>query len=184
MKYSISKPSLVFIIFNLLVGCLNSSTKNNEPLDDQSISTKNSINRLRLKTVHGDILIDLNYSKAPLTSARVLSLANAGFYQGLTFHRVIDGHIIQTGDPSGTGEGGSGQNIPFENSEIKHVAGTVSMARRSNDLNSADSQFFICLKKNSELDGAYASFGKVVEGIDVAKKIVQGDKIISLTVED
>ncbi len=175
---------LVTFLTTSLVGCFNSSDSENKPIDDNALlEDQTSITKLRLKTVYGDIIIKLDHENAPLTSDRIRSLTKEGFYNGLSFHRVIPGHIIQTGDPTGSGDGGSGQNIPFEKNELTHEEGTVSMARNESDPNSADSQFFICLKKNSQLDGVYVAFGKVVEGIDVAKKITAGDKIITLTIE-
>ncbi len=116
-------------------------------------------------------------------------LINKKFYDGLKFHRVIDGFMAQTGDPRGDGTGGSGQNIPAEFNSLPHIRGTVSMAR-AQDPDSADSQFFICFKESSFLDGQYTAWGQVIEGMEFVDKIKRGkgpngtvndpDKIISM----
>ena len=124
----------------------------------------------------GKIVVELYPDKAPITVENFLALVNRGFYNGLIFHRVISGFMIQGGDPEGTGMGGPGYSIPgefsqngFENN-LKHTAGVISMARSMNP-NSAGSQFFIMHKDAPHLDGAYAAFGKVIEGMDVVDKI-------------
>ena len=122
------------------------------------------------------ITIYLYPDQAPNTVANFISLANSGFYDGLTFHRIIDGFMIQGGDPKGDGSGGTDQNIKGEFSEngvkndISHVRGTVSMAR-SNDYNSASSQFFIVQSDSTFLDGQYAGFGHVTSGMDIVDQI-------------
>jgi len=132
------------------------------------------------------IKIELYPSIAPETVKNFLSLVSEGFYDGLIFHRVIPGFMIQGGDPNGTGMGGSKQNIKGEFSangfknDLTHDIGVVSMARTSAP-NSASSQFFIVVKAASHLDGQYASFGKVIEGIEEVHRIVsvpkdRGDK--------
>lgn len=122
------------------------------------------------------ILIELYPEVAPITVENFEKLVNQGFYNGLTFHRVINGFMIQGGCPNGTGTGGSGENIKgefasngFENN-LKHTRGVISMAR-ANDPNSASSQFFIMHQDAPHLDGQYASFGKVIEGMDVVDEI-------------
>ena len=114
---------------------------------------------------------------APITVENFVKLANEGFYDGLTFHRIISGFMIQGGDPKGQGIGGPGYSIKgeftqnrFENN-LKHDRGVLSMARTMNP-NSAGSQFFIMVEKATHLDGQYASFGKVIEGMEVADAIV------------
>lgn len=125
---------------------------------------------------HGTIKLDLYPDQAPETVENFCSLAKDGFYDGLTFHRVINGFMMQGGDPQGTGLGGSGKNIVGEfrqnghSNPIPHVRGTISMAR-AKDFNSASSQFFICQKDSSHLDGAYAAFGMVTEGIEVVDEV-------------
>jgi len=124
----------------------------------------------------GDIHIALDYQNAPLSSANFVSLVNKGFYNGLTFHRIIKGFMIQGGDPKGTGSGGPGYSIKgeFRSNGVKnmlsHQRGVISMAR-SQDPDSAGSQFFICDKNDEFLDGNYAAFGKVTAGMDVVDKI-------------
>lgn len=107
---------------------------------------------------------------APQTVKSFIDLAKKGFYDGLIFHRVIDGFMIQGGDPKGTGTGGPGYTLKAEFSDKKHVAGTVSMAR-ANDPDSAGSQFFICLAPAPHLDGQYTVFGQVIDGMDVVSAI-------------
>lgn len=125
---------------------------------------------------YGKIVIALDEKAAPLTTENFLSLVDEGFYDGLTFHRIVKGFMIQGGDPLGNGTGGSDKNVKGEftgnnvKNPLKHTRGTISMAR-SQDPNSASSQFFIMHQDNPALDGQYAAFGKVVEGMDVVDKI-------------
>ncbi len=126
----------------------------------------------------GVITLELYPDKAPKTVANFEKLVKDGFYDGLIFHRVISGFMIQGGDPTGTGMGGSEEEIPgefaangFEN-PVSHVRGVISMAR-TNDPNSASSQFFIMHKDGTFLDGQYAAFGKVVDGIEVVDEIAE-----------
>lgn len=120
--------------------------------------------------------IELDATAAPITCENFLKLVNQGFYNGLTFHRVIPGFMIQGGDPSGNGTGGPGWHIKGEflqngvNNPIKHTRGVISMARAM-DPNSAGSQFFIMHADGDFLDGQYAAFGKVTEGMDVVDRI-------------
>ena len=113
---------------------------------------------------------------APITVQNFIDLTKKGFYNGLTFHRVISGFMIQGGDPEGTGYGGSGENIKGEflangvKNNISHVRGVISMAR-SRSYDSASSQFFIVHEKSTFLDGEYAAFGRVTEGMDVVDEI-------------
>lgn len=133
------------------------------------------------------IVVELYQDVAPETVANFISLANAGFYDGLTFHRIIDGFMIQGGDPEGTGTGGSGQTITGEfinngyENYLSHKEGTISMAR-GDDYNSASSQFFITVADRTELDGNYAAFGRVIEGsMDVVMEL---SKLETTTTED
>lgn len=125
----------------------------------------------------GKIKVELYPEIAPNTVRNFISLVKKGFYNGVIFHRVIPGFMIQGGDPDGTGMGGPGYSIKGEFSsnkfknELKHDRGVISMARSSRP-NSAGSQFFIMVKNSSHLDGEYASFGKVIEGMEEADKIV------------
>ena len=126
----------------------------------------------------GKIVVELYPDKAPITVENFLSLVNRGFYNGLIFHRVIENFMIQGGDPEGTGMGGSGKNIKGEFSsngvanDLSHDRGVISMARSQNP-NSASSQFFICHAAAKYLDGQYAAFGKVIEGMDVVDEIAK-----------
>ena len=120
---------------------------------------------------NGDVVeFEFLKDKAPETCKNFISLANKGFYDGLIFHRVIAGFMIQGGCPNGTGTGGPGYTIKAEFNDTKHVPGIVSMARSSNP-DSAGSQFFICVADCPHLDGKYTAFGKVTKGYDVVEKI-------------
>lgn len=127
---------------------------------------------IELKTNHGTIRLDLLPDAAPGHCANLIGLARIGFYNGVIFHRVISGFMIQGGCPSGTGTGGPGYNIRAEFNATPHVAGVLSMAR-TNDPNSAGSQFFICLGTHSYLDRQYTAFGRTADqaSLDVVKKI-------------
>ena len=125
---------------------------------------------------YGEITLELYHDVAPKTVENFVTLVSEGFYDGLTFHRVVSGFMIQGGDPEGNGSGGSENTIPgefalngFENN-LSHERGVISMAR-ANDPNSASSQFFICHGDSQSLDGSYAAFGKVVEGMDTVNAI-------------
>ena len=125
---------------------------------------------------YGTVSVELDGDTAPITVQNFMDLANAGFYDGLTFHRIIDGFMIQGGDPNGDGTGGSGTNIPgeFESNgyanNIAHAKGVISMAR-AQDPDSASSQFFIMVEEAPYLDGQYAAFGHVTDGQDIVDKI-------------
>ena len=125
---------------------------------------------------YGNIKVELDADTAPISVTNFINLAKKGFYDGLTFHRIIDGFMIQGGDPSGDGTGGSDETIKGEFSDngvennISHVRGTISMARSSEN-DSASSQFFIVQSDSTYLDGQYAGFGKVTSGMDIVDKI-------------
>lgn len=144
--------------------------------------------KLLLELKGGVVEIQLLPEKAPQHVARIKELAEEGFYNGIVFHRVIEGFMAQTGDPTGTGRGGSGKKIKAEFSNENHTRGSVSMARSSQP-NSADSQFFIVLKDSLFLDGQYTVWGRVVKGMEFVDTIRRGepprnpDKIISMRVE-
>jgi cyclophilin family peptidyl-prolyl cis-trans isomerase len=140
-----------------------------------------SFTKVILKTIYGNIAIKFYPKQAPNTVTRVLSLMQSGFYNGLKFHRVISNFVIQTGDPTATGTGGSGVNIKAEFNSIPHVKGTVAMAR-AKDPDSADSQFYIALSTLPHLDKNYTVFAKVVQGEEILEKITQGDKILHATI--
>ena len=132
-------------------------------------------NTLYMDVPAGRVVIEMRPDLAPATVAQIKTLVRQGFYNGLTFHRVIDGFMAQTGDPKGDGTGGSGHPLKAEFSNEKHVRGTVSMARAS-DPNSADSQFFIVFAPAPFLDGKYTIWGTVVSGMDNVDKIKKGDQ--------
>jgi peptidylprolyl isomerase len=146
-------------------------------------------NRLILETTKGTVLIELRPDLAPGHVARIKELVGEGFYDGVVFHRVIDGFMAQTGCPQGTGTGGSGQKLKAEFSKEKHVRGTVSMAR-SQSPDSGDSQFFICFEESPWLNGQYTVWGQVVEGMENVDKIKRGepvkdpDRIVSARLAD
>lgn len=148
--------------------------------------TKENVQALIKVKDYGEIKVELDSNNAPITVKNFIKLSQDGFYNGLTFHRIIDGFMIQGGDPLKNGTGGSSETIKGEfknngiNNTISHKRGVISMAR-SNDNDSASSQFFIMHKDNTNLDGNYAAFGKVISGIEVVDKIEEnvskfGDK--------
>ncbi|WP_425408589.1 peptidylprolyl isomerase [Hyphococcus sp.] len=122
----------------------------------------------------GDVTIETFPDKAPQHVARIKELAEDGFYDGLTAHRVINGFMAQMGCPSGDGTGGSGQNIDAEFNDVSHQRGVCSMARAQNP-NSADSQFFICFDDASFLDGQYTAWGRVVDGMEHVDAVNEGE---------
>ena len=144
-------------------------------------------NTLLLKLDTGDVTIRLRPDLAPQHVARIKELAREGFYDGIVFHRVIDGFMAQGGDPTGTGYNGSGQKLKAEFSDAPHVRGVCSMAR-SNNPDSADSQFFICLDEASFLDRQYTVWGEVTAGMDAVDALPKGEpprnpgKIVSMKV--
>jgi peptidylprolyl isomerase len=138
-------------------------------------------NTLYLELKNGVVEIEMFPEVAPKHVARIKELAGQGFYDGLKFHRVIEGFMVQTGDPKGNGTGGSGQNLKAEFSDIPHKKGICSMARSSNP-DSADSQFFIMLDDSPHLDGQYTVWGKVVSGMEYVDMIKKGSKYDNGTV--
>jgi peptidylprolyl isomerase len=138
-------------------------------------------NTLYLDVPAGRVVIAMRPDLAPNHVAQIKALARRGFYDGVPFHRVIDGFMAQTGDPTGTGTGGSGNKLRAEFSNEAHVRGTVSMAR-AQDPNSADSQFFICFAPAPFLDGQYTVWGKVVSGMEYIDAIKKGEKARNGTV--
>jgi peptidylprolyl isomerase len=151
------------------------------------MGSENKENTLVLETTQGRVVIELLPDLAPNHVARIKELTLQGFYDGVTFHRVIEGFMAQTGCPEGTGRGGSKKNLKAEFSNAPHVRGTASMAR-ANHPDSADSQFFICFDDARFLDGKYTVWGRVIEGMENIDKVKRGepvkdpDKIISMRV--
>jgi len=131
-------------------------------------------NTLYLDVPAGRVVIELRPDLAPGHVARIKELARDGFYDGIVFHRVIDGFMAQTGDPRGDGTGGSGKKLKAEFNSGKHVRGTCSMARAQSP-DSADSQFFICFGPAPFLDGKYTVWGQVVSGMEHIDAIKKGD---------
>ncbi|BBK40289.1 peptidyl-prolyl cis-trans isomerase [Allostella vacuolata] len=130
-------------------------------------------NTIYLDLKDGRVVIELRPDLAPKHVARIKELTRKGFYDGIVFHRVIDGFMAQTGDPRGDGTGGSGQKLDAEFSKERHVRGTLSMARAANP-NSADSQFFIMFAPSTHLDGQYTVWGKVTQGMEFVDMIKKG----------
>ena len=142
--------------------------------------------QIRITTPKGDIVFELLPDVAPITVSNFVYLTAGGYYDGLNFHRVEKSptpFVIQGGDPSGDGTGGPGYSIPAEFNALKHERGMVAMAR-SNNPDSAGSQFYITLGPAYFLDNNYTVFGRVLEGMDVVDKIVVGDVMTKVTVED
>jgi cyclophilin family peptidyl-prolyl cis-trans isomerase len=188
MKFRILLP---FFLTLLLFGC---TKKDKNPIQielnpSKSITSKDlkvsssglSQESIILKTAKGNIVIKLYPNDAPNTVTRFLQLVQEGFYDGLDFHRVHPKFLIQTGDPSGTGNGGSGTKLKAEFNKLQHIKGTVAMARRPEDNDSADSQFYISLATLTHLDSSYTVFGQVVNGFDVLDRIKQNDKILTIS---
>ena len=163
-----------------LIGCTNNkiSNLNNDEENEVSVEATGELPIATIKVKNfGTIKAELYPNKAPNTVNNFIELANGGFYNGLTFHRIIKDFMVQGGDPKGNGTGGPGYSIKgefpnngFERNTLKHTEGVLSMAR-SPLKDSAGSQFFIMTKDTSSLDGDYAAFGQVTEGMDVVDKI-------------
>lgn len=145
--------------------------------DDKGVSLIHG----KIETSQGVIEIRFYPKDAPNTVRRIVELMKSGFYHGVKFHRVVPDFVVQGGDPTGTGGGGSGQKLKAEFNQRKHRVGSIAMARTP-DPDSADSQFYICLNDLPQLDGAYTVFGQVVKGMDVVKKIKVGDKILKTSI--
>lgn len=145
-------------------------TPESKPASEAAVPSDTSNPQVVLETDSGTIVLELFPKEAPITVENFLKLVNQKFYDGLIFHRVIPGFMIQGGDPQGNGTGGPGWTIKGEFGARKHVLGTLSMARTA-DPNSAGSQFFICVAPAPHLDGQYAAFGQAISGADVAVKI-------------
>lgn len=166
------KFGMVMLLAISLVGC-GSDDSSKDKKDDLLSGNHHAV--IDVKD-YGVIKVELNADEAPITVTNFVKLAKDGFYDGLTFHRIINGFMIQGGDPEGNGTGGSDETIKGEFSAngvdnvLKHTRGAISMAR-SQDYDSASSQFFIMHETNDSLDGQYAVFGYVYEGMDVVDKI-------------
>ncbi len=135
-----------------------------------------------MKTQRGDLVLELFAADVPQTVNNFVFLAREGFYDDTVFHRVIDGFVVQGGDPTGTGMGGPGYRFADEFCEKKHGTGTLSMANAGPNTNG--SQFFITYEPQPHLDGRHAVFGQLTNGMDVMQQIKQGDKLIKVTIEE
>ena len=174
MRYLISSFFAAMVVFGSVSAWANTSSKESHML-------------MELKS--GTVKIALRDDLAPNHVERIKQLVSEKFYDGIIFHRVIDGFMAQTGDPTGTGTGGSGENLNAEFTDYEYVEGTVGMARAMNP-NSADSQFFICFEGCGHLTGQYTVWGQVTDGMDVVRKINEGqppaepDQIVSARMKD
>ena len=142
------------------------------------------MSNVKIETNKGDMIVELYDNETPITVKNFVKLIGEGFYNGLSFHRVIPGFVIQGGCPEGTGAGGPGYTIECETKAPKqfHDRGVLSMAHRGP--NTGGSQFFICHNRQNtqHLDGNHTCFGKVIEGLDVLDKIIQGDRMLNVSV--
>ncbi len=172
---------IIVILILILVLNIFINKKNDEKKNENLLTGKHYV-EITVKD-YGKIDLELDADVAPITVTNFIDLVNDNFYDGLTFHRIIDGFMIQGGDPLGNGTGGSDKTIKGEfsdngvNNSISHVRGVISMAR-SNSNDSASSQFFIVHEDSTFLDGKYAAFGKVTSGMDIV------DKLAKVKVED
>jgi cyclophilin family peptidyl-prolyl cis-trans isomerase len=140
---------------------------------EDQVATENRI--VSIETNKGSFKAVLYEKRAPVTTKNFIELARSGFYDGLSFHRYVPGFVIQGGDPKGDGTGGSSEKIKLEiHPELKHEKGALGMARSMHP-DSASSQFYVCLKNQTGLDGSYAVFGKVIDGMDVVENLRKGD---------
>lgn len=181
MKQLETKKNIIFIIsiivlLLLILGLNILVNKKNIEKENKDLLSGTHYVEMIVKD-YGRIALELDADTAPITVTNFISLINDKFYDGLTFHRIIDGFMVQGGDPEGTGYGGSSKTIKGEFSlngvenNISHVRGVISMARSGNSYNSASSQFFIVHEDSTSLDGQYAAFGRVIEGMEVVDKL-------------
>lgn len=170
---------ILVALIAIAAGCSKSKSNANTSSSASATSAASVKGKHHVQIVvknYGTISIELNADEAPITVANFIQLAKSGFYNGLTFHRIISGFMIQGGDPNGDGTGGSSKTIKGEfkangvNNPLSNTRGAISMAR-SSDYNSASSQFFIVQQDSKYLDGQYAVFGYVTSGMDIVDKI-------------
>ena len=151
-----------------------------DPLDRATVKAGTDY-EARLRTRRGTVTLSLFAEDAPYTVSNFIYLANVGFYNGLTFHRVVPGFVAQAGDPTGTGNGGPGYLFADEIGPRKHLRGTIAMANQGRpDTNG--SQFFICLVDLPSLDGRHTIFGRVTSGMDVVDRLESGDQIVGVDI--
>lgn len=181
MKRLIYLMAAVLAAVSMLAGC--SKAQNNESVPDSAEGAAGKHHVIIHIKDKGDISVELDGDSAPITVKNFLELAEDGFYDGLTFHRIINGFMMQGGDPEGTGMGGSDKEIKGEFSSngvdnpLSHTRGAISMAR-SLSKNSASSQFFIVHQDSPHLDGDYAVFGYVTEGMDIVDDICENTPVV------
>jgi len=177
------------ILFLMVITCVHiqgeAKMKFSEPKQAMQFETGKTYKAI-ITTNKGKIVCELNYKEAPLSVTNFITLAKGGFYNGLTFHRVEPGFVIQGGDPDGTGRGGPGYTVKAEIG-LPHTKGALAWARLPDQVNpekkSSGSQFYIALDALPFLDGEYTVFGQTVEGMDVVKKIKPGDKIEKIEIK-
>jgi peptidyl-prolyl cis-trans isomerase B (cyclophilin B) len=170
------------ILIFVLNGCVGVKTNEQtgtpeKPQEEKAMTEANASEGCQeavIQTAKGEIVFKFYPEDAPETVANFIKLAKQGFYDGLKFHRVVPGFVIQGGDPKGDGTGGPGYTIKAEFNSRAHLTGTVAMAR-SMAPDSAGSQFYICLSRQPSLDGKYTVFGQVTKGVDVVQKIQKDD---------
>jgi cyclophilin family peptidyl-prolyl cis-trans isomerase len=192
----IFKNDFLVFVTTLLVLTTSCSKKDaivtpNENSSEQTITSsdlkvnENGLSQAQviLRTARGNIVFKLYPKEAPNSVTRFISLIQKGFYDGLSFHRVEENFLIQTGDPTKTGKGGSGQKLKAEFNKLQHIKGTVALARDPKDPDSADSQFYITLTTLTHLDSNYTVFGQVVEGLELLDQITLNDKIITASLQ-
>ena len=170
------KKLIAILLSLIMVLCLFAGCKDDEAADGGKHHVEIEIEN------YGTIALELDADAAPITVANFLKLAQEGFYNGLTFHRIIKGFMMQGGDPEGTGMGGSDETIKGEfsangvSNPLSHTRGAISMARNGYDMDSASSQFFIVHEDSTFLDGNYACFGYVTSGMDVVDAVCKDAK--------
>lgn len=188
MDFIKEKGNIIFgvacvLVLFVILGINIFVNKQNKELENANLLSGKHYVEMKVKD-YGNITLELDADMAPITVTNFVNLVNEGFYDGLTFHRIMDGFMVQGGDPEGTGYGGSSKNIKGEftlngiENDISHVRGVISMARSSDSYDSASSQFFIVHEDSTFLDGGYAAFGKVIAGMEVV------DKLVKVKVED
>jgi peptidyl-prolyl cis-trans isomerase B (cyclophilin B) len=167
-----------------ITGCVSTPRVVNQTMEGSQAVTEAKANQSEeavIETTKGTIVFKFFKEDAPATVENFITLARKGFYNGLLFHRVVPGFVVQGGDPNGDGTGGPGYTIRAEFNSRPHLKGTVAMARAM-DPNSAGSQFYICLGPQPSLDRQYTVFGQVSEGMEVVEKIRVGDKMTKVTI--
>ena len=174
---------IALVVMSMFMGSGCEQGAATKTTEGQAVTTGSGEPIAVIETPKGVIKFKFYQADAPMTCKNFIDLANKGFYNGLTFHRVEPNFVIQGGDPNGNGTGGPGYNIKAEFNKQKHIEGTVAMAR-AQDPDSAGSQFYICLAPAPFLDGNYTVFGQVIEGMDVVHKIAVGDKMTKVTIEN